>query len=143
MEEAILKICAAITEVGLDEGHSDHVKSLRIQALRQIDPILKFYYNRFGKGNPIVMTICEKKIAFIMDAATKSEIDLILSSPKVHYNYNKVVPSNRYVIPEEELLVWSLTSMAAPLVEVGFNRYIELFLEIFPDFAELVKPYTN
>jgi hypothetical protein len=143
MEEAILKIRSAITDVTLNEELDKRVKKLRISALRQMEPILKFYYNRFGQGNPIVITICEKKIAFILDATTKNEIALILTSPKVHYNFNSVVPANQYVIPEEELLIWSLTSLEAPLNEVGFNRYMELFQKIFPEYEHLIKPFSG
>jgi hypothetical protein len=143
MEEAILKICSAIKDVTLNEELDNRVNQLRILALRQLEPILKLSFDRFGRENPIVMIICEKKIAFILEARTKNEIDLILSSPKVHYNFNTVVPSNQYVIPEEELLIWSLTSLQAPLNEVGVNRFMELFLEVFPEYEHLVKPFTG
>jgi hypothetical protein len=141
MESVKLKIDAAVSNIMLDGEASDHVKELRVDALRCVTLIIEHYYSRFGRHNSIIAVIGEKKIAQILEATLKSEMDLIVSPPRVHYNFREVVPSNRFVIPEEELLIWSLTSLAAPLVRDGFVRFMKVFIEVFPEYAFVFDSY--
>jgi len=57
-----------------------------------------------------------------------------LTPPKPHYNGNEIVAIGKYHIPEEELIIWSHTSLKAPLNRHGFERMMELMKQIFPDF---------
>ena len=136
MVSVLLEVCKAIVAVMLDTSISEKVQSLRIDALRRVPPITDYYYRNFHNEH-LVMAVCVKKIAFILEATTAREMDLILSSPKIHYNFEKVVPSNKYVIPEEEIMVWSLTSAIAPLNDEGFKRFKEVFIGVFPDFSSI------
>ena len=38
-----------------------------------------------------------------------------------------------YSVPEEELICWSEASKNAPLNEVGFKCYMELFKQVLPE----------
>ena len=44
--------------------------------------------------------------------------------------FNEFITS-KYCIPEEEMIMWSCTSLKAPLNEAGFKRYMQLFKEVF------------
>lgn len=55
-----------------------------------------------------------------------------------HFDGNKFIP-DRYNIPEEELICWCETSLRGPLNENGFNRYMEVFHEVFPERSELLS----
>lgn len=141
MVEVILDVCRAITETLLDEGLNVVAQKLRIKALREVIPIGYAYRDEFH-NEALAVVICKKKIAFLMDAATQKETQDILSPPNVRYDGNKVRPANQYVIPEEELLLWSLTSLRGPLVEAGFRRFEELFMEVFPEHGGIWEKYT-
>ena len=47
----------------------------------------------------------------IMQAKTKGEITEILKLSKPHFDGNKFVYTSPYAVEEEELLLWSLTSL--------------------------------
>ena len=47
-----------------------------------------------------------------------------------------------YYSEEEELLLWSETSLRGPLITAGYERYMELFKKILPQKAEPVS-YTH
>jgi hypothetical protein len=109
----------------------------RMAALIELGALMRGYQKEF-LNNELVLTICEKKIEFILQAETKSNLKEILSPPKVHYNGNEVVPISKYHIVEEELLIWSMTSLwcGGPLNDAGFKRYMKLFSEIYPEMAK-------
>ena len=46
-----------------------------------------------------------------MQAETKGEITEILKLSKPHFDGNKFVYTSPYAVEEEELLLWSLTSL--------------------------------
>ena len=58
----------------------------------------------------------------------------------VLYNYNgNGFFTDKYNVPEEELICWSETSLRSPLNEAGFNRYMEVCRLVYPDaFADIV-----
>ena len=132
---ADLQICIGIMKLG--ELVGDKLLAERMAALFQLSGQIKAYQKEFN-GTPLALTICEKKIAYILQAKTKADLKEILAPPKVHYNFNEVVPVGRFHIDEEELLIWSLTSLwcGGPLIDAGFNRYTKLFAQIFPEMAK-------
>jgi len=87
----------------------------------------------------LVLTICEKKIVFIHQARTKKDIEEILELSKVRFNGREVVPVSKYHIPEEELLLWSMISPAAPLKDYAVKRYEKLFRELLPEQADILN----
>ena len=68
-----------------------------------------------------------KKVEMIMQAETKGEITEILKLSKPHFDGKKFVYTSPYAVEEEELLLWSLTSLQGPLRDEGYRRYRELF----------------
>lgn len=44
-----------------------------------------------------------------------------------------------YYSEEEELLLWSETSLRGPLITAGYERYMELFKKILPQKAEQIN----
>lgn len=122
----------AIALLGLSEEPEEKMIPIKLEALKRLRSIIYQYMSR-GFLKDLVLTICEKKIAFIHQARTKKDIEEILALPKVRFNGREVVPTGKYHVPEEELLVWSITSLEAPLNECGFKRYKKLFREVFPE----------
>ena len=62
----------------------------------------------------IILGFVQKKTAMLQDAKTKCELQEISKPPKPIYNGNGFTPG-KYDTEEEEMLVWSLTSLKAPL----------------------------
>ena len=127
-----LQIPLAILELG--KSADDKLFDIKLAAIFKAGGIAKGYEREF-MNDELPRVICAKKIVFILGAGTKKEIEEILQFSKVHYNGNEVVPSGQFHIPEEELLIWSLTSLKAPLVDAGFKRYMKLFRELLPQHA--------
>ena len=75
----------------------------------------------------------------LSEATTVKDLRAVSDVPKPHYNGNRVIPSD-FSVPEEEIMIWSLTSELGPLNDAGFRRYMELFEELFGiDEETLVK----
>jgi len=129
-----LQICMGLLR--LCEIKDDKLALERMVALITLGGRCRAYQKEFA-NNPLILVICEKKVDFILKAKTKSDLKEILSPPKVRYNWNSVVPVGDFHIEEEELLIWSLTSLwcGGPLRGPGLKRYMELFKKFYPDFA--------
>lgn len=87
--------------------------------------IRKFY--EMGFIETLVYQIALKKINFLMSAKTKTEIKEILHLSAPIYNGNKFVANGKFHVEEEELLLWSIASLKAPLSYEGYLRYQQLF----------------
>ncbi len=87
-------------------------------------------YREMQIRDDIVDVIMKKKRKMILDATTVQELKCICAEPKPYYTGNQFKAS-KYCIPEEELIAWSCTSLHAPLNAAGFNRYMQLFKEVF------------
>lgn len=89
--------------------------------------------NRYGADGfmrEIVDTIMEKKAEMILAATTVKDIRELSLPPKPYFDGAKWHISKNSV-PEEEMVMWSLTSMAAPLTVEATRRYEELFKRFF------------
>ena len=95
------------------------------------------YFQKQGFLLELIIEICRKKAEFIKKAATKNELQTIMKLPGVRYNGNEVLPANKYCIPEEELIAWSITSLYSPLISAGQKRYEKLFKQVFPDKTDI------
>ncbi len=115
---------------------SDQIKTLRFTAMKEVKKCLR-HYKEIGYISPLISAIAEKKCELICTVTSKTEMDKIIKPHCPHYDGNKFVP-DKYSIPEEELICWSQASLKAPLNNVGFKRYLELFEEIFPDESKLL-----
>jgi len=120
----------------LNEVGNDKLPAERMSALITLGGICRAYQKEFA-NNPLILNICKKKIKFILQAKSKADLKEILSPPKIRYNGNAIIPVGNFHIEEEELLIWSLTSLwcGGPLVESGFKRYMELFKKFYPEMA--------
>jgi hypothetical protein len=130
-----MQVCLGLMR--LCELEFDKLSIERIGSIIQLGAICRGYQKEFN-NNSLISVICHKKIEFILQAKTKTALKEILSPPKVRYNYSEVVPVGSYHVEEEELLIWSLTSLwcGGPLNEVGFKRYMKLFNKFHPEYAK-------
>ena len=126
-----LLIVMRIAELLMDEETHAKVRELRLKALGSIRGQLE-HYKGLGYIDRLLNGIAEKRVAMIMKATTKTEMDRIMTPKAPHYNGAEFV-TDEYHIPEEELIAWSQTSLKGPLVGAGFKRYMELFSQFFPE----------
>ena len=110
---------------------NDKLVNEKMAALMQLSGIINSYQKEYYREE-LVQAILDKKTEHICGATTKADLKEIMEKPKIHYNGNKVVPVGKYHIPEEELICWSVTSLQAPLNSYGFDRYMEVFAQVFP-----------
>lgn len=114
----------------------DKVKELRISALQTLRNQLN-YYKELGIIDRLLTAIAEKKCKFLLEITSKTEMEKMLKPHCPTYNGNEFV-TDTYHIPEEELICWSQTSLAAPLNSAGFKRYMEVFKLVLPDLYPLI-----
>ena len=135
LSAADLQICIGIMRLAELKDHK--LMAERMSALFTLSGRIKAYQKEFA-DNPLALDICAKKIEFILRAQSKSDLKEILSPPKVRYNGNEVVPAGNFHVEEEELLMWSLTSLwcGGPLNNAGYKRYMRLFAKFYPDMAK-------
>ena len=98
------------------------VKSLQVCAFAELERVLNRYAGR-GYAPTLLYAIASKKAGWIMEAASKKEIQAILNPPAPRYDGNKFYP-DKYMPPEEEAICWSETSLCAPLNKAGLKRYM-------------------
>ena len=108
----------------------------KISALMSLHTIARAYRREGLHEETIILPIILKKIAFIKSAATKAQLREMLQPPKVRYNGGEIRPVGPYAIPEEELILWSRTSLRGPFIAPAFKRYCKLFREVFPELAD-------
>lgn len=92
---------------------------------------LSDYYRSQGINENLIQVIFKKRAEMIRQATTLAQLDLIVQPKPPHYNGNQFQPANEYAIPEEEMILWSITSLKAPLNHAGFARYMELFCQCY------------
>ena len=122
------KIATALTEVAESNG-AERLKLLQSAALGELEITLNRYAER-GYDPALLCTLASKKVSWIMEATTKKKVQAILNPPAPRYDENKFYP-DKYMLPEEEAIGWSETSLRAPLNEAGFKRYMEVFQQVF------------
>lgn len=120
---------------------NDTLAEERIQALQSIFQ-RAWYYQERGMLEEIILGFVQKKIKMIQQAETKGELQEIGRPPKPVYNGNGFTPG-KYDTEEEELLVWSLTSLKAPLNNQAYERYKELFCRLLQEKAKILFPEMN
>ncbi len=87
-------------------------------------------YHEKGFMEKLLFQIARKKLYFLMEAKTKKDVKEILRPSVPVYNGNAFVPRGPFHVEEEELVLWSIASIKAPLNHEGFLRYRQLFKEI-------------
>ena len=121
----------------IDAGEaSDSQRTLRITAMKELQRNLQRYQQR-GYMQKLLCAIAKKKGKQILQITTKKELKELGKSCCPHFNGRQFVP-NESSIPEEELIYWSEVSLKAPLNEVGFKRYMEVFRQVFPEESRML-----
>lgn len=88
------------------------------------------YYRKEGIRTDLVHAVVEKRLKFIFAAKTQQALKQIMAEPKPRYTGNGF-DSSEFCVPEEEMIIWSFTSMKAPLMPAGYERYLSLFQQVF------------
>ena len=125
----------------IEGKEDDRLKEERIQTLQTIFQRAWRYQER-GMLEEIILGFVQKKTAMLQNARTKGEMQKISKPPKPVYNGN-VFTTGKYDTEEEELLVWSLTSLKAPLNDPAYKRYEELFCRLLQEKAKILFPEMN
>ena len=115
-----------ITELLMDDEVNEKLRSRRFDALRKMRGITTQYEEEGFLPELVEMVFC-KKADFIMKAKTKAELDEIVKPSTPRYSGGTFYHGNLYHVEEEELILWSKTSLKAPLISQGYKRYQELF----------------
>lgn len=123
-----------ITELLMDDEVNEKLRSRRFDALRKMRGIAA-QYEEDGFLPELVETVFCKKADFIMRAKTKAELEEIIKPSTPRYSGGIFYPGNLYHVEEEELILWSKTSLKAPLISQGYKRYQELFEKYVKDEA--------
>lgn len=97
-------------------------------------------YKKEGFLEEIICKFVQKKVEMILRATKKGELNEIMQVPKPYYDGNKIVSPSKYDTEEEELILWSSTSLKGPLVSAGYERYKELFCKLLPEQGKQVFP---
>ena len=123
-----------ITELLMDDKLNEKLRSRRFDALRRVREITA-QYEEEGFLPDLVETVFCKKADFIMKAKTKTALEEIIKPSMPRYSGGTFYPGNLYHVEEEELILWSKTSLKAPLIPQGYKRYQELFEKYVKDEA--------
>ena len=121
-----LEYSRCIMELLMDDTLTEELRSRRFDALRRLRGIIDGYEGD-GLLPELIETVLCKKADFIMKARTKAELEEIIKPSTPRYSGETFYPGNSYHVEEEELILWSKTSLKAPLIPQGYERYQELF----------------
>lgn len=126
----------AIGDILCDETTRDKIRMAKIDAVRQLHAFVRFFLkNQFRED--LIRAVWQKKLAYIMDAQTKDELQSIMRpSVPMYIGTGKLVPASRYHIEEEELLIWATMTPNHNVIHEAQERYKELFRKFYPEQAE-------
>lgn len=108
------------------EKYTDFQTEAAALIIRQINS-----YKESGFLSRLTDAILEKKLLWITKAKTKAELKEICKPSVPEYYGGKFGSKGIYHVEEEELLLWSMASLQAPLNAEGYRRYGELFCKFF------------
>lgn len=108
---------------------TDKLLEAKFDAIQKVFGMVECYA-RNGVTDKIVDAIMEKKATMILEATAIKDIKEIAEAPKPHYDGCRWHVSE-HAVPEEELVLWFITSLKAPLVNYAMERYKELFEQVF------------
>lgn len=130
-----ISLIQAFVEILFDEKSSENIKTLRLNGLKELNKYLEYYQSE-GYLECLINKIAEKKIKMIKQTTSKAEMNKIIKPSCPHFNGSKFIP-DKYNVIEEELICWSESSLQAPLGEIGFKRYEELFNIVFSEYKDI------
>ncbi|MFR1350993.1 MAG: hypothetical protein ACLSCA_01015 [[Clostridium] symbiosum] len=111
--------------------------AVKAAAYATLDSIYRRVYGYLGDSIVffLVLIIMEEKSRMITQAHTKQELAEILKPSIPRWNYGSFM-EGPYHVRAEEAILWSKASLEAPLNEDGYKRYMEAFIEFFPEFKK-------
>ncbi|MDO4275046.1 MAG: hypothetical protein Q4D16_15360 [Eubacteriales bacterium] len=115
-----------IAELLTDETLTEDIFCLRMQAIQRLRAITA-QFEKEGFLEELVEQVFKKKAAFLMEATSKTQIEKIMKPSTPHYSCGNFYPGSCYHVEEEELLIWSRTSMLGPMIPSAQKRFEELF----------------
>jgi len=125
----ILNLSRTMAEYAEAAQHTAAVRKAKLEAY--IDTARRITaYQEEGIRDDLVDVVFDKRLKLISDANTASELKKIMAQPKPYFNGNRFI-SDPLSVPEEEMILWSITSLKAPLMPAAFERYMELFKQTF------------
>ena len=127
--DRIMEFAAAVCMMPDPAGESKPLSDARAKAAQTTLQRAAFYRSH-GIRNDLVHMVVEKRLKLIAEATAVQELKEIEAEPKPRYTGNGFV-SGKFSVPEEEMIIWSLTSLKAPLVSAGFDRDMALFQQVF------------
>ena len=116
--------------IGCNEKTDMEMKMLQVDAIKAIRARLEKYSSR-KIVDFLINNIAKKKGEMVLNATSKTELQKIVALKCPQNDGNMFVP-DKYSVPEEEIIMWSETSLIAPLNSAGQKRYMELFQQLFP-----------
>ena len=129
----------ALAEVVLDTTCSEKEREVRLECLTQIFVRANAYLKK-GFLPDVVEAFFVRKMEGLPLVSTKQDMQDFLKVSTPHYFGGKFTVSNiPYYSEEEELLLWSETSLRGPLITARYERYMELFKKILPQKAEQIN----
>ena len=120
------------------------IERLRLSYIAKLIKVVSGY-RRYGFDARVVTPVFRKKLEFLRDATSKTQMEAILKPSCPHYDGVKFIPGP-YHVDEEELIGWSMASLRAPLAHYAYERYAQVFKSVFPDadvFAESREARQN
>lgn len=122
----------ALAEVVLDTTCSEKEREVRLECSTQIFGRANAYLKK-GFLPDVVEAFFVRKMKGLPLVSTKQDMQDFLKVSTPHYFGGKFTVSNiPYYSEEEELLLWSETSLRGPLITAGYERYdIRFDLESF------------
>lgn len=125
----IMELAEAVFACPDPTRYSQTVVDAKYEAIRKTLSCTK-QYREHGFISELVHAVFTKKLKMIKEADTVKDLKAIEKGCIPHFDGNQFV-TGPYHIPEEEMIMWSITSLKAPLSSVGLKRYEELFKQIF------------
>lgn len=128
--EHVLRECEALATAFCDNELSDRMYSQKLAAVQRAIA-LSDQYRRNGFHDALIDRIFDQRINMIRKATTAVQLEMISKPKPPYYNGVRFQPANEFSIPEEELLLWSMTSLKGPLIREGYERFEELFRKVY------------
>ena len=101
----------------------------KLSALKEIVGRCK-KYRELGYRAQIVLTVLEKKLELLKEAATVMDTNKIKDPCAPAYHGNGRFETDETWVAEEELIQWSLASLRAPLPTFAAERYFDLVQQV-------------
>lgn len=127
------ELLSYITELVLEEKNSI-INTRKVEALLTLLNVSrKSYLNCEDLSLISDEAIVRKKLQHIKECNTCEDLSMIMNKPMVRYNFGEAIPENKWVLPEEEIMMWCKLSLKCVLNDAGYTRYRTLFHELFPE----------